>query len=100
MLTEAFCEEVPESDINKFLKDMFSKCMNVPIDRLDDEESFFSLGLTSLIHAEIMNNLTRSFGELSGTVLFEYPNFRLLARHLAETKSHPRDERSQRCPSR
>lgn len=84
MLTDSAERTVTESDVKCYLEHLFSSCMNAPVEELGDEDSFFSLGLTSLIHAEVLNNLTDIFGELSSTVLFEYPNFNLLAKYLAE----------------
>lgn len=70
--------------IKKQIKVLFCQHMNLPVEEVTDEDSFFSLGLTSLIHAEYFKSLCHDFGELSSTVLFEYPNFNLLSEHLYE----------------
>lgn len=82
MLSEVGCDAVSESEIEKFLRELFSRSLNISTEAIDLEESFFSLGLTSLIHQEVINSLTKSFGELSSTVLFEFPNLCLLKQHL------------------
>lgn len=74
---------VMENDIKRLLRALFASCLNVPISQLDDEDSYFSLGLTSLIHHEVISDLTKVFGDLPSTVLFEYPNICLLAQYLA-----------------
>ncbi len=63
---------------------MFCQHMNLSLEEVTDDDSFFSLGLTSLIHAEYFKSLCHSFGELPSTVLFEYPNFNLLSEYLCE----------------
>ncbi len=87
MLSEAGCDAVSETEIEKFLRELFSRSLNISAEAMGLEESFFSLGLTSLIHQEVINSLTKSFGELSSTVLFEFPNLRLLKQHLWERSS-------------
>lgn len=84
MLEERQSEPGSESNIKQRLKNIFMQSMSISSADLDDEDSFFSLGLTSLIHGEVVIQLNKEFGELSSTVLFEYPNFHLLAQHLAE----------------
>ena len=84
MLTESAERTVTENDVKGYLEHLFSSHMNISIDELDDEDSFYSLGLTSLIHTEVLNNLTGTFGELSSTVLFEYSNLNLLTKYLTE----------------
>lgn len=72
------------AEIDAYLRELFGRLLNLPGEALGADESFFSLGLTSLLHQEVIADLNKSFGELSGTVLFEYPNLRLLGGHLAE----------------
>lgn len=84
MLEEERSDPGSESNVKQRLKNIFMQSMNLSTANLDEEDSFFSLGLTSLIHEEIVIQLNKEFGELSSTVLFEYPNFHLLAQHLAE----------------
>ncbi|MEW5803368.1 MAG: thioester reductase domain-containing protein [bacterium] len=47
------------------------------------EESFFSLGIDSIILQEIMGELGKKYDHLPPTLLFEYPNIQELAEHLA-----------------
>ncbi|MET1255396.1 acyl carrier protein [Aliikangiella maris] len=68
--------------IKDSIKQVFGHCMNLSTETITDDESFFSLGLTSLIHAEFHKQLCQLYGDLSSTVLFEYPNFELLAEHI------------------
>jgi hypothetical protein len=91
MLKQVNTHSASEQDINGVLKELFSRCMNIPKTELDDEESFFSLGLSSLIHAEVIQALTRPFPDLPSTVLFEYPNFKMLSAFLEQM--HPDLER-------
>jgi acyl carrier protein len=91
MLKQLNTQSATQQDINRVLKELFSRCMNIPTTELDDEESFFSLGLSSLIHAEVIEALTTPFPDLPSTVLFEYPNFKMLSAFLE--KKHPDLER-------
>jgi len=70
-------------EIREYLEKLFSTCMNVSKEELDEGESFFSLGLTSIIHAEVHCRLSKVASNLSSTVLFEYPNLKLLTSFLA-----------------
>ncbi len=73
------------------LKEFFARYMNVSKDQFNDEDSFFSLGLTSLIHAEILDGLAQSFPGLPSTVLFEHPNFEMLSQYLQARGPLPQD---------
>lgn len=88
MLSKADGPAGRPTDVAAHLRELFGRCLNVPEGQLDEDESFFSLGLTSLIHHEVVSSLMKTFGELSSTVLFEYPNLRLLAKHLATRRMH------------
>lgn len=67
-----------ESEIRAYLEELFSGFLNISKDELDEDESFFSLGLTSVIHAEVHAELCKLTSDLSSTVLFEQPNLVLL----------------------
>jgi Phosphopantetheine attachment site len=84
VLSQAVPRRVDPVEIDAYLRELFGRILNVPGEVLSEDESFFSLGLTSLLHQEVIADLTKSFGELSGTVLFEYPNLSLLGGHLTE----------------
>jgi len=86
MLKPSAAQVASEQEIRVYLLKLLACFLNVPADALAEEESFFSLGLNSLIHAEVLARLMDTFGELSSTVLFEYPNLTLLAEHLAERR--------------
>ncbi len=78
-----------DTEIRDYLKKLFATCLNVSEEELDDGESFFSLGLTSIVHTEVHSRLSRIASDLSSTVLFEYPNINLLTSLLAD-KQVPR----------
>jgi hypothetical protein len=69
--------------VKVLLRTLFARCLNLAPAQIDDDSSFFSLGLTSLIHHEVLSLLSRFRTDLSSTVLFEHPNLALLSRHLA-----------------
>lgn len=71
--------------VKALLRTLFARCLNLTPAQIEDHSSFFSLGLTSLIHHEVLSTLSRVRADLSSTVLFEHPNLSLLSRHL----SHP-----------
>jgi len=82
MLSDEATNLVTKEDIKAYLLQLFSFQMNVTVEELDDEESFFSLGLTSMIHTEIHSQLCTLIPDLSSTVLFEYPNMELFTHYL------------------
>ena len=73
---------VTKDKIRAYLLRLFSFHMNVTVEELDNEESFFSLGLTSMIQTEIHSHLSTQVPDLSSVVLFEYPNLDLLTDYL------------------
>ncbi len=84
MLSPAASGVAPEAAIEIYLRELFGRLLNLPGEALGEDESFFSLGITSLLHQEALVDLSKFFDELSSTVLFEYPNLSLLSGHLAE----------------
>lgn len=73
-----------EAAIRDYLERLFAECMDVPRQDLLGEESFFSLGLTSLIHTEVFARLDGLADGLPSTLLFEYPNLDELSAYLAQ----------------
>ena len=80
---------VPEADRERVLVDFLQDELQAVL-RLPEPPAppvgFFDLGMDSLMAVELRNRLNvalRGVCTLSGTVVFDYPNIRSLARHLA-----------------
>ncbi len=70
--------------ISRFIKSIICQKLSIDSKAIDDKEPFFSLGITSLISMEIHSSLCEYFGNLTSTILFEYPNIQSLSKHLAK----------------
>jgi polyketide synthase PksM len=70
--------------IKRYLIDMICRKLDIEETLIDENEPFFTLGITSLISEEIYNSLCLYFRSLSPTILFEYPNIQSLSTHLSK----------------
>jgi polyketide synthase PksN len=69
------------------LKDILSKIIKMPVDKIDMEMSFEEYGLDSVMVTRFNSMVEKKFGTLSKTILYEYNTLRGLAGYLAENYS-------------
>ncbi|RKI20291.1 SDR family NAD(P)-dependent oxidoreductase [Corallococcus sp. AB030] len=68
----------PKRDVEAYLRELVATRLGLPGPGFDATESFFTMGLDSLILQELMSQLNRTFRELPPTLLFEHPNLQKL----------------------
>lgn len=73
-------------DVKEIIIKIISEKLQVSMDDIDINSSFFSMGVDSILIKEITVELEKYFNDLSQTILFEYPDINQLAKHL-ETKN-------------
>ncbi len=69
-----------------FIKKLFAQALKLPMDRIHTEVSMEEYGIDSVIVLQLTQELEKSFGELSKTLLFEYPSIDALVDHFFATK--------------
>ena len=72
-------EEIKTKQMENYLINLLASKLDSTPGDIDIEESFFSLGVESIIIQEIMVELEKEFDHLPPTLLFEYPNINQLA---------------------
>lgn len=76
----------PEEKMALFLKQEVAIHLKRPVDEIPTDLSYFDLGLSSLVIANLVKNTNRLLEEnLSPSALFEYSDIRSLAAYLAAT---------------
>ncbi|MCP5051471.1 MAG: KR domain-containing protein, partial [bacterium] len=93
-LGEEIDEEVFEEKIGKealeektaaFLKRRLSKVLKLPAHRILTREPLEKYGIDSIMVTQLTNELEKTFGSLSKTLFFEYPNIREISRYFLES---------------
>nr|AGS77291.1 polyketide synthase [Myxococcus fulvus] len=65
-------------NVEGYLRELVAKRLGLPGPGFDETESFFTMGLDSLILQELMAELDREFSGLPPTLVFEHPNLKKL----------------------
>ncbi|GFN30065.1 hybrid non-ribosomal peptide synthetase/type I polyketide synthase [Paenibacillus xylaniclasticus] len=68
-----------------YLKELLSSSTGLPAYRIEEDTPLENYGVDSIKSMEINDQLEKTFGSLSRTVLFEYPNVRSLTEYFLET---------------
>ncbi len=84
-------EEQLRDQVTSYLKGLLSSSTGLPEQRIEEDKNLENYGVDSIKSMEITDQLEETFGSLSRTLLFEYPNIRSLTEYFLE--SH-RDELS------
>ena len=87
---------VSRPTVEKELVELFGRRAEIAEIDLRNSDSFFALGVDSLLLEEIMSELATVYDDLSPTLLFEQPNFGALADHLL---TRPRKAASSPLPA-
>ena len=72
------------SKVEKQLKLILSKEINLPVERISVQEPFEKYGIDSIMIVSLNRVLENHFGKISKTLLFEYKNVKELAKYFAE----------------
>ncbi|MGA1868339.1 MAG: thioester reductase domain-containing protein [bacterium] len=70
--------------LETYLKDLIASKLDSKPEDINKDDSFFSLGIESIIVQEIMSELEKKYENLPPTLLFEYPNIRELVAYLKD----------------
>ncbi|TQS00533.1 hybrid non-ribosomal peptide synthetase/type I polyketide synthase [Paenibacillus ottowii] len=82
-------EEWLRDQVSNYLKGLLSSSIGLPEQRIEEDKNLENYGVDSIKSMELTDQLEETFGSLSRTLLFEYPNIQSLTEYFLE--SH-RDE--------
>lgn len=89
-------DKAENGDVTSYLKAMISEVLKLPINKIDENESFENYGIDSVMIMSMNQMLEKRFGNLSKTLFFEYTTISSLANYLMEntvTKPTPSPEK-------
>jgi polyketide synthase PksL len=71
----------------EYLRQEFSRVLKLPAHKIDPEAALEQYGIDSIMVMRLTNELEKTFGSLSKTLLFEYQTLTALARYFAKAHS-------------
>ncbi|MVA81559.1 SDR family NAD(P)-dependent oxidoreductase [Agrobacterium vitis] len=77
--TEPADRDMLKDKIEDFLRRKLSQLLKLPVSRIDTRAPLEDYGIDSILSVNLTNELEKSFGKLSKTLLFEYQNLADLA---------------------
>jgi polyketide synthase PksN len=81
-LTGFVDESALAQKLEAYLKATLAEVTQLPVTEIDSDERFEEFGIDSIVVTDFNFRLEKGLGPLPKTLLFEYPNFRVLTRHL------------------
>ncbi|MBN2531292.1 MAG: SDR family NAD(P)-dependent oxidoreductase [Spirochaetales bacterium] len=84
-------KEIDGEKLHDYLVGIFSEKSGCPPEDIDDETSFFNLGIDSIIIEDVMGLLDKKFEKLSTTLLFEHSHMKSLVEYLKTKKPKVND---------
>ncbi|WP_226001952.1 type I polyketide synthase [Paenibacillus sp. BJ-4] len=78
-------EERLHEKVTSYLKGLLSSSTGLPEYRIEEDKNLENYGVDSIKSMEITDQLEKTFGSLSRTLLFEYPNIRSLTEYFLES---------------
>ncbi len=81
--------QAPRDALLVELRAMLAGAVQMPLERIDNEQCFEQYGIDSLAIMEMTRRLDKRFGALPPTLLFEYSSLRRLAEYLASRQPVP-----------
>jgi len=66
---------------SRYIKGLIATVLKIPEEELDDNETFETYGIDSILIIKLTNELEKSFGTLAKTLFFEYQNFKDLVHY-------------------
>lgn len=79
-------QTIDQHPIKTWLKELISTVMLLPTNEIEDDLPFNQYGIDSLIAIELITPMSKKFGYVPATLLFEYPTINLLADYLSQIK--------------
>jgi 3-oxoacyl-(acyl-carrier-protein) synthase/SAM-dependent methyltransferase/acyl carrier protein len=79
-------QSISQHPIKVWLKELISTVMLLATNEIEDDLPFSQYGIDSLIAIELITPMSKKFGYVPATLLFEYPTINLLADYLAQIK--------------
>ncbi|MCR8978417.1 SDR family NAD(P)-dependent oxidoreductase [Brevibacillus laterosporus] len=77
-------EELLREKATVYFKKILSSVIGLPSQRIDENAPMEKYGIDSLMVMQLTNQLEKSFGSLSKTLFFEFPNIRKLSTYFLE----------------
>ena len=79
---DAVDESVLSQKVEAYLKETLAEVTELPVTQIDSDLRFEEFGVDSIVVTDFNLRLEKGLGPLPKTLLFEFPNFRELTRHL------------------
>ncbi len=80
--TDYVDESALSQKLQTYLKETLAEVTQLPVTQIDSDQRFEEFGIDSIVVTDFNFRLEKGLGPLPKTLLFEYPNFRELTRHL------------------
>jgi 3-oxoacyl-(acyl-carrier-protein) synthase/SAM-dependent methyltransferase/acyl carrier protein len=77
-------QTIDQHPIKVWLKELISTVMLLPLNEIEDDLPFSQYGIDSLIAIELITPMSKKFGYVPATLLFEYPTINTLADYLSQ----------------
>lgn len=78
-----------KTEILNALKEEIAKEAGIPVSGIEDNASFYSLGLDSISSVFVLDELEKKLGiEMNPLYFWDYPTVALLAEHLTTLSNH------------
>ncbi|MDP4181147.1 MAG: SDR family NAD(P)-dependent oxidoreductase [Bacillota bacterium] len=84
---EELMEEVLFKESEQYLKELLSKVINLPVNKIDSKAALEQYGINSVMIMELNGLMEKDFESLPRTLLFEYDNLHKLASYFVQ--NHP-----------
>lgn len=81
---EGLISEDYREEVLNYLKNLISLQTKIPVEHIDDEESFGDYGIDSIVILGITRSMEKDFGTLPKTLFFEYNNLNKLVEYFLE----------------
>ena len=69
------------------IKEILSPILKIPVERMNEDEEFEQYGINSVLAVRMSEELEKTFGKLSKTLLYEHRNLRELTQYFLQEKS-------------
>ena len=82
--------DIDSGELSRWICEHIAAALDKPVNQIDINANFLSLGLDSAISVSFMMDLSEKVGhELSPTLVYDYPNIRQLVNYITQGESQP-----------